>query len=462
MFNVNNKVRVNNELCPENKLTEPNFQFGQLNYPVFLLDWQFEVKRTFTDDYHGEMVECEVLGVDDIEPDALVVLRCADILMSGASKVKINFEILGQVNQNSELMKSLTAQLKKLESQRNKQKLAGDKISSPVLKENWAKIKDLNAQLKTLLADTKTVYKVKTASGIYELDCKEDQIENRIRSKIRASRAERKKVSPIVKTISGNIQYEKVGGVLAKKGEFARINKNYALNVIGEHKKPTTATDNYVGIEVEMLGTKDIESMKKEFIKAKLHKHVNIGTDGSVRTDKSGQYAMELRIIVKESERVDVLTRIFQVLKDTKATVNDSCGTHVHIDMRNRDVEKCYYNLFKVQSLMLATQPEKRRKNSYCKPNERATLKVEEFEQQDRYRLINVQAYRKLKTIEIRLHQGTVDLKDITAWINFLVAVASKTDKIKSAVETVKELQEQVTLDEDSLKHLQKRITKNA
>ena len=51
------KIKLNEELCPIEKRTVKGSQFGTLNYPVLLLDLEYDVISKFTDDFHGEMLE---------------------------------------------------------------------------------------------------------------------------------------------------------------------------------------------------------------------------------------------------------------------------------------------------------------------------------------------------------------------------------------------------------------------
>lgn len=463
MFNVSDKIKLNSELCPVDKLADKHFQFGALNYPVLMLDWEMEVVDAFTDQYHGAMLAFKVLNDERVEAETVVYMRAEDAVISKETKLKIDYQILGKMlkvqplidlnrGQHEELLK-VRAELKKTLP-----------IKAPELQANWKEVQALQTQYKKIQEQTETVFVIKTPKlGTFELDCKEDQIETMIRREIRKSRAEAKKITSVEKVISGNIKYEKVGGVLSKPGEIAKISKDFAIKIINEPKKPTTKEDNFVGIEIECFGPLSIEEMKGEFIKAGLKKFVNITTDSSIRPGES-LHAMEIRVCIAEKDLAEILPKIFEVIENTEMEANASCGTHVHIDMRNRNPELAYSNFFKAQKLMLATQPKTRRTNTYCKPNVHPELKLEQFKTNERYSVINTQAYHKndMKTIEIRLHSGTVKLQDIKAWINFLVAIASKSDKLTKEVATVKDLELLETLDVESVLHISKRVKKYA
>ena len=463
MFNVSDKIRLNPELCPQEKLDQKHFQFGALNYPVLALDWECEVVEAFTDQYHGAMVAFKVLNDYRIEPDTIVYFRADDCIISKETRVKIDFEILGKQLKVQPLIDLNRGEREVLMKERDKLRKTNDKASK-VMQANWKAVKHLDEKLEELKLNTSTNFLVRTVKhGTFELDCKEDQIETTLRREIRKSRANAKKIMPVEKIISGGMKYEKVGGVLAKSGEFAKLNKDFAIKIINEHKKPVTKEDNYVGIELECFGPLTIEEMKDRFIKAGLKKYVNVGTDGSIRTnDSDEEYAMEIRLCIAEKDLETIMPKVFDVIDNEGFNVNVSCGTHVHVDMRNRDPELAYANLFKVQKLMMATQPKARRKNSYCKENKVAELSKSQFDSNERYSVINTQSYNKHKTLEVRLHAGTVNYEDMKAWVEFLVAVVSKTDKLSTEISTIEQLNSLGIVSAGTSKHLAKRVKKYA
>lgn len=462
MFNVSDKIRLNDELCPADKRDQKHFQFGVLNYPVLILDWEMEVMEAFSDSYHGQMVAVNVLNDERVEAGTLVYFRVADCILSKETKLKIDFQILGKMLKVQPQIDLNRGTYEELMTARNKMKETLS-ISNPVLQANWKEVKKIQAEYKTLQEQKETVFIVKTPKyGTFELDCPEDKLEQNIRREMRKMRADAKKITPVVKTIAGNINFEKVGGVLTKAGKIAEISKDFAIKIIDEHKKPVTKEDNYVGIELECFGPIDIKGMKELFIKAGLKKVVNVGTDGSIRPE-NGEHAMEIRVCIAEKDLASTLERVFDVIENAGMSANASCGTHVHVDMRNRNPELAYSNLFRVQKLMLATQPKARRTNTYCKKNTNADLTLEQFNQTERYSVINTTSFSKHSTLEIRLHAGTVKYEDIKAWIEFLVTIVDLKSKLSKEVETLEQLSAlKVNLSEESSKHIAKRLKKYA
>jgi hypothetical protein len=459
MFNVLDLIKINSDLCPENKRSDGKYQFGQLNYFTVMLDWEFEVVRIFKDDYHGEMAECKVTNQEGIRSN--VALRMVDCMLASKSKFKIDYEIVGKVNQHQKEIDNLISEENQLLLKRNTLKQSGMSITHDDLKSNWNEIKSKRVKIKKLLESTDISLHVKHKSGVFEIyNCTEDSIPSKLRTAIRSLRANRKKLSVDLKDIGGGMRIEKVGGVLNRPSKFLELNEKFAMNIIKEHKIPKTQ-DNYIGIEIEMLApNKSIEKMNEEFIKARLHRYVNIGTDGSIRQDVDGSKSMELRILVTESQLSSTLRQIFDVLKKNDCYVNRSCGMHVHLDMRNRNPELAYFNLFKVQDLMFNIQPLSRRTNTYCVANKKADLKLSEFGEGERYKAINTTSYNKYNTIEVRLHEGTTKYRDVTNWVNFLVATVSMKEKLSSPISDLNGLKSNYSslLSDSNIKHFEDRL----
>lgn len=461
MFTIGSNVKINEELCPVEQRTNKRYQFGTLNYPAFMLEWEFEVVRLFNNEYHGDMVECRPTNVDNFK--ANVALKVVDLVEAVGKIDKISFELVGKINKFVNEIKTLKELETKLLIDRAVLKNQGLGIAHQKLKDNWAEIKRSRDRIVRLSNTKELVYEVKHSSGTYLLDCPEEKIGTELRKAIRNKRRDSKKLNVVTKDIGGGLTLEKLGNVMTKSGKFLELNEKYATVIIKDHKKPTT-NDNYVGIEIEMLAPKSIELMQKEFIKARLHRYVNIGTDGSIRSDISGMTAMELRVCLPENLLGSHLKQITEVLRKNDCYANRSCGMHVHIDMRNRDPELCYRNFFKVQDIMLQAQPQARRTNHYCQPNKEATKKLADFSAKGddtvRRRAINTDSYYKndMKTIEIRIHEGATKFKDIYNWVSFLTSTASLTSDLPKVVKNINDLKEMNYLNDLVINHLNERI----
>lgn len=458
MFNTLDKIKINEELCPVDKRTEKKFQFGKLSYFAVMLGWEFEVVKTFQNATHGTMVECKVLN--DPENRSNIVLRAEDcVLVANKNLEKMQYEIVSKICRDQGEINELEAKEAELFKVRNQRKRQGIKIADVSMTQNWAEIKEVRSKIKKVLANGDTKYVVRHKTGVYEFECKEDKLNQTLSRMIVDKRRGLRTIAATTKKVAGNLSYTKVGGVLTKAGEFSRLNENFAQNIITQEKKPETA-DNYVGIEIEMLSPKSVQEMEKLFIKARLHRYVNIGDDASIRHDTDGFNRMELRVCLPEHLLESHLKILCDVLRKNDCYANRSCGMHVHIDMRNRDPELCYRNFFKVQNIMLESQPLGRRNNKYCAPNTASEIALAEFDHTERRSAINTQSYNKnnMRTIEIRIHEGATKYRDIINWVKFLVGTASLKTDLPKVVSTVEELRQLEYLSEPVLNHLEERI----
>lgn len=175
----------------------------------------------------------------------------------------------------------------------------------------------------------------------------------------------------------------------------------------------------------------------------------------------SSEPGHELRVIAGSKQYREIIERVCKVLvEDNGATVNSTCGLHVHLDMRNRDVNKAYHNLFTCQDLLYSMVPAARRRSSYCRPNTER-----KFSDADatRYLGINCQAYNEHKTLEVRLHSGTVNAEKISNWVELLQAIVDCPVMLtKSHLISWNKFQRALNLRPDLIKYIQKRIEKFA
>lgn len=139
----------------------------------------------------------------------------------------------------------------------------------------------------------------------------------------------------------------------------------------------------------------------------------------------SSEYGHEIAVVAQSSKIAEVVTAVCRVLKQHRARVNDSCGLHVHLDMRSSNAKRAFHNLVNSQRLLYSMVPSSRYENQYCRPNQVGKA-MRTY--QGRYWGINPSSYKKHKTIEIRLHSGTVQAEKILHWVALLRLIAySKT-----------------------------------
>jgi hypothetical protein len=131
--------------------------------------------------------------------------------------------------------------------------------------------------------------------------------------------------------------------------------------------------------------------------------------DGSIRWT-TGTEPVEYTLLLKRSELEMRLHKFCALISDHR--VNTSCGLHVHIDCRGKSSDDVRKIAKRMTAWMIALKefvPESRRTN-----DDYAALS---FSETNRYRAINFTAFKKFKTLEVRLHSGTVDYTKIIAWV---------------------------------------------
>jgi hypothetical protein len=186
------------------------------------------------------------------------------------------------------------------------------------------------------------------------------------------------------------------------------------MNEIRKPKKPSK----HVGIEVECYTTLNSTKLQKLLFMFDLENTIQIGTDGSIRPER-GHYGFELRILLVEKTLSKSLKKIGEFFKEAKLKTNNSCGLHVHLDMRSRNVMKCYDKLIKMQDVLYSLVKKNRWENTYCQY-------ARPYNRYSKYQAVSMSPYRSKKTIEVRLHHGTTDVVVIEKWIRLLLTIVNR------------------------------------
>lgn len=190
-----------------------------------------------------------------------------------------------------------------------------------------------------------------------------------------------------------------------------------------EEKRPKNKVK-HVGVEIEFVSKLGADELTELLVQHDLQDYVTLKDDGSLDTHGKFRNTHELCVLASERKIERVIKEVCKLLKGN-SSVNKTCGLHVHLDMRNRNVDKAYANLWAAQPFLYAMCPKTRIKNSYCKP-------VANFEEgkrggpygDDRYVGINRTAYYRHKTIEVRIHSSTLDAVKIVSWVKLLTKIA--------------------------------------
>jgi len=157
---------------------------------------------------------------------------------------------------------------------------------------------------------------------------------------------------------------------------------------------------------------------------------VNIDDDGSVHyreseSDESGDDiehgTAEVKVTFRHEKPIR-LKGVVDKLDRANAEVNTTCGMHVHFDQRGVSqamASKRAKRLIKALPALSKIVAPSRLGNQYCQRNEPIVLGRTFRHSYNRYRAINFRpAYRKHKTLEVRLHGGTLDFWKIIGWVD--------------------------------------------
>jgi hypothetical protein len=178
---------------------------------------------------------------------------------------------------------------------------------------------------------------------------------------------------------------------------------------------------NYIGMEIECFTRLSHEEVTAKILEHDLEKNVAITSDGSIRpTFGSG---IELRVLFKQKTLSTDIKKLAVLLNKKTFGVNKSCGLHVHLDMRNRNWKQCYDKLMKFQDVLFGMVKPERWNNYFCKYMHNNTTVSGYSSHGTRHVSINKNAYKQHKTIEVRVHHGTLDVIEIEKWINLLLKV---------------------------------------
>jgi hypothetical protein len=175
----------------------------------------------------------------------------------------------------------------------------------------------------------------------------------------------------------------------------------------------------YIGVEIECF-VDDREEFEQDLLAQNLHPFVQVGSDGSLRHEDTDLSPVEVRVMATEDAIRSVLQKVCQSITLSGGKVNRTCGLHVHLDCRpptGRRKATAYSRLVRALPWLLALVAPSRIGNQYCATNTSRLMR----NQEDRYYAING---RPPATVEVRLHQGSIDPNKIYYWIEIVRSIA--------------------------------------
>ncbi len=236
------------------------------------------------------------------------------------------------------------------------------------------------------------------------------------------------------------------GRVFSKPEQVLQTYVQKNMKTMWAEKKPVVS-NRYVGVELEFCAPISETRLAMLLFKAGVDKFAQLKKDGSLRP-LDGETGFELAILLREDKFRSGLKKITEILKKVKATATDRrCGMHVHVDMRRRDKDTVYNNLVACQDALLKIVDPSRNDNEFCRLVTSRKFPVKfTGTREERYKTINAAAYYKYQTIEIRMHEGSVDYKPIVGWVNLLLKIVNHKKKLKYSISELTVLKERFKL----------------
>lgn len=154
--------------------------------------------------------------------------------------------------------------------------------------------------------------------------------------------------------------------------------------------------------------------------------------DGSVNNGS------EIVSPILTASRLNEAVAVTKILKTAGAKVDLSTGFHVHVGINafgeslNTNLAKFVLNYYSIHHAIGALVAPSRLRNSFCRSyNQHDAEYVADYVDNggqgdpngDRYRSLNLQSIQRHGTIEIRLHQGTLNGVKAIAWSQFIAGL---------------------------------------
>ena len=235
---------------------------------------------------------------------------------------------------------------------------------------------------------------------------------------------------------------------------YAKMKRENRLNLIATVNFQPSPFDRKFGVEIEAYGIeKEVlaRALRAEGINCQVENYNHTtGSSWKIVSDGSleGSNTFELVSPILEGiEGLNNLEIVCRVLEAKHVKINKTCGLHVHFDaelINLQQIKNTLINYAKLEGEIDNFMPMSRRgnTNTYCKSIIGYEERIERAVTLDklintfgsRYFKVNLQSYRRHRTIEFRQHSGTVEFLKISNWILFLhnLVSYSKTEKLSS------------------------------
>ena len=249
------------------------------------------------------------------------------------------------------------------------------------------------------------------------------------------------------------IQYKKEGDWFRARANALYKERETILYDLGKSTVKNTELGKWRSIEFECIFKSNDSLIKfSKFVAGKkYHDAITIKGDGSIARNEDDFSGVTREVVVSYYTGNEQMVRdVCESLKD-KAYVNKSCGTHVHFDFRNHTQEQVMdfgARLGMCVPALKTILPNSRRINKFCQDGAA-----------DRYAFINLTAYRKYRTLEVRAHSGTINADKILNWIKMCEVIMSK-PKVKTPLSDIKEVAERFEFSPELVEYVSDRVKK--
>ena len=186
-----------------------------------------------------------------------------------------------------------------------------------------------------------------------------------------------------------------------------------------------------VGIELEFIGSKGSPITKwdsDDFDAFPFHSFKHDGSINSTDSDEVVLALQEYTAFINGSNPRD-WTQVFDTLKgltNEGAIVNETCGNHVHLDMRHKSSASYYRTAGKMRDAFTTWAhrlvSHRRSHNRYCGIHNNHTS--------NRYTAINTQCWSEHRTVEVRIGMPTLNPNKLKYWTRFLQYVVSDRSQV--------------------------------
>jgi hypothetical protein len=149
------------------------------------------------------------------------------------------------------------------------------------------------------------------------------------------------------------------------------------------------------------------------------------------------------------------LLKVCRILNELGADVNSTCGTHVHIEVKNETAATIgnifnRYKAFETQIDCFMPQSRRGTRSGYCRsladiddmnfPSIQAVRDCDNF----RFLKVNLKSFRKYGTIEFRQHSGSLNGPKLSRWVHFLAEFVIASRRETAVVGTRPQSQEEI------------------